>query len=111
MTLALFAATALPGVLAADAVASANPLAKTIELLEALKAKIVGQDEAEAKAFGEYMEWCDDTTKNGAFLIKSLYAKKAKAAACIDKSNACIENSATTTEELAASIATAEGEL
>merc|ERR1719387_630425 len=81
-----------------------NPLSKTIELLEALKAKVLKAGEAEEKAFHEYMEWCDDYTKNQAFLIKSLYVKKEKAAACI-------ETCSTSTEELAAEIATAESEL
>merc|ERR1719387_1917717 len=88
-----------------------NPLSKTIELLEALEAKVVKAGEAEAKAFHEYMEWCDDYTKNQAFLIKSLYVKKEKAAACVDKSKACIATCSTDLEDLAAEIATAESEL
>merc|ERR1719359_501934 len=95
----LLLSSALPCVPAADAGAVTNPLSKTIELLEALKAKVLKAGEAEAKAFDEYMEWCDDFTKNTAFLIKSLYVKKEKAAACIDKSKACIENCDTNTEE------------
>merc|ERR1719389_548525 len=101
----------LPSGLASDAEAGTNPLSKTIELLEALQAKVLKQGEAEAKAFDEYMEWCDDETKNGAFLIKSLYVKKEKAAACMDKAKACIETCDSQTEDLAASIATAEAEL
>merc|ERR1719502_1505477 len=92
----LLAAAALLG-----SAAAANPLSKTIELLEALQAKVLKQGEAEAKAFDEYMEWCDDETKNGAFLIKSLYVKKEKAAAGMDKAKACIETCESQTEELA----------
>jgi len=109
LVLAVLAMAALPSTEATEA--GTNPLSKTIELLESLKAKVLAEGEAEAKAFKDYMEWCDDTTKNGAFLIKSLLAKKEKAESCIDKSKACLETCSTSAEELAAAIATAEAEL
>merc|ERR1719326_2613529 len=79
--------------------------------MDSLTAKITADGEAEAKAFREYMEWCDDETKSLGFEIKTLTAKKEKLEATIEKATADIEAGETKIEELAAAIATAEGEL
>ena len=49
-------------VLAAPAAVAeeSTPLGKVFELMSALEAKIVKEGEAEAKAFKEFFEWCDD---------------------------------------------------
>ena len=50
---------------------STNPLAKVIELLDGLKAKVTAEGEAEAKAYKEFFEWCDDAAANKGFEIKN----------------------------------------
>merc|ERR1719183_1472446 len=105
--------TLLAVLLVATPVASAdtNPLAKVIELLDGLAAKITKEGEAEQKAYQEYIEWCDDFTKEKAFDIKSLTAKKEKLEATISKCTSDIEGCDTKIEELVADIATGEAEL
>merc|ERR1719191_2680801 len=91
--------------------ADTNPLAKVIELLDGLAAKITKEGEAEQKAFEEYIEWCDDYTKGKSFDIKSLTAQKEKLEATISKCTSDIEGCDTKIEELVADIATGEAEL
>merc|ERR1719183_2137536 len=93
------------------AAADTNPLAKVIELLDGLAAKITKEGEAEQKAYEEYIEWCDDFTKEKAFEIKSLTAKKEKLEATIAKCTSDIEGCDSKIEELVADIATGEAEL
>merc|ERR1719409_659486 len=88
-----------------------NPLAKTIELLSSLEAKIVKEGEEEAKAYKEYVEWCDDAAANLANEIKTLTSKKEELTATIAKASADIEAAASKIEELAGAIAAADGEL
>jgi hypothetical protein len=88
-----------------------NPLAKTIELLSSLEAKIVKEGEEEAKAYKEYIEWCDDAAANLAYEIKTLTSKKEELTATIAKASSDIEAAASKIEELAGAIAAAEGEL
>ena len=42
--------------------AQSNPLGKVVDLLTGLSDEVTKEAEAEAKAFHEYTEWCDDTT-------------------------------------------------
>merc|ERR1719316_2096011 len=110
-TLALLAVALAPGANAALLDAETNPLAKVIELMDSLTAKITADGEAEAKAYHEYMEWCDDETKSLGFEIKTLTSKKEKLEAIIAKATAAIEEGGTKIADLAAGIATAEEEL
>jgi len=91
--------------------ADTNPLAKVIELLDGLAAKITKEGEAELKAYEEYIEWCDDFTKEKGFEIKSLTAEKESLEATISKCTSDIEGCDTKIEELVADIATGEAEL
>lgn len=90
---------------------TANPLAKTIELMDSLKDKIEQDGEAEDKAYKEYTEWCDDTSKNERFSIETASKKKEDLDATISKANAEIEEATTKIEELAGSISEAEADL
>ena len=40
-----------------------NPMSKALDLIDALAAKISAEGESEAKAYAEFVEWCDDTSK------------------------------------------------
>merc|ERR1719191_2050569 len=95
----------------AGAAADLNPLGEAISLLDTLAAKIVAEGEAEAKAYHDYFEWCDDASKNLGFDIDTATTKKQKLEALIAKSSDDSEASAGKIEELAASIAKAEGEV
>ena len=88
-----------------------SPLDKVFQLMDELTAKIVKEGEAEQKAFEEYVEWCDDTSKNKIFEIKSLKAKQEELEAEIAKLGANILSATDAIEKLSASIATAESEL
>merc|ERR1719191_2264211 len=53
-----------------------NPLGEVMSLLDTLTAKVTAEGEAEAKAYKEFFEWCDDASKNFGFAIKTAEAKK-----------------------------------
>jgi len=89
----------------------ANPLSKVIELMDALSAKVTAEGEAEAKAFKEYVEWCDDAAANLANEIKTGTSSKEELEAAIGKASADIEASTAKIEELSAAIASDEAEL
>merc|ERR1719207_157622 len=90
---------------AADEVDS-NPLGKVFELMSALEAKIVKEGEAEAKAFKEFFEWCDESSKNLNFEIKTAKAKKEKLTAKIGELASDIQVGTAKVEELSAAIST-----
>jgi len=92
-------------------VAATNPLSKVIELLTSLEAKIIKEGEVEAKAYKEYIEWCDDATKNTAYEIETAKTKKADLEATISKCAGDISASASKIEDLAAAIASDGGDL
>jgi len=79
--------------------------------LSSLEAKVVKEGEVEAKAYNEYIEWCDDASKNSAFDIKTAKDKEGKLEATIAAATSDIEAGTTKIEELAGSIASGEGEL
>merc|ERR1719240_1876547 len=93
------------------ALADENPLSKVIQLLQQLSAKVLKEGEAEAKAYKEYVEWCDDTTKNGGFEIKTLKSKIEKLKAALAEAISCIEESESEIEDLAGQGAAGEAEL
>jgi hypothetical protein len=103
--------SALLVVLCLVAADATNPLSKTIELLDSLTAKIQAEGEAEAKAYKDYVEWCDDASANLRYEIKTGEAKKAELQAAIAKGAADIEASDAKIEELAGAIAADEKEL
>jgi len=96
---------------AVPAASAANPLSKTIELLDSLSAKISAEGEAEAKAYKEYVEWCDNAASNLKYEIKTGAAKKEELQATIAKTTADIEAADSKIEDLAGSIAADEREL
>merc|ERR1719345_472484 len=83
----------------------ANPLGKVLELLGSLSAKITAEGEAEAKAYEEYSQWCEDVTRNKGFEIKTAKAQIEALQATISKAASDIEGSTSKIDGLAASIA------
>lgn len=88
-----------------------NPLGKVLDLLAELTAKITKEGEAEAKAYKEYFAWCDDTSKNAGFEIKTATAGKEQLEAKIGELISAIDVSGSKIEELAADTATDTAEL
>jgi len=88
-----------------------NPLGKVLELMASLEAKIIKEGEAEAKAFKEFFEWCDDASANLNNEIKTEKKAIEKLTAKIDELTSDIEVAESKIEELAASIAQDEAEL
>jgi len=83
---------------------SADPLGKVYELMAALTAKITAEGEEEAKAFNDYVEWCDEAAANLRNEIKTGGAKKEELDATIAKAAADIEASSVKIEELSGAI-------
>jgi hypothetical protein len=101
----------LLGAAAPAQAAEENPLGKVVDLLTSLEAKVTAEGEAEAKAYKEYFDWCDDTSKSKGFEIKTLTAKKEKLEAEIANLAASIAASSSEIDSLAAKIAADESEL
>merc|ERR1719473_427162 len=97
--------------LAAASSASTDPLGKVYELMDSLAAKIVKEGEEEAKAFKDYVEWCDDAAANLRNEIKTGETKKEELDATIAKCKADVEACDAKIEELSKSIAADEDEL
>jgi len=102
----LFASLAVANAAQAD-----NPLAAVLTLMDECTAKVTADGEAEAKAYAEYVEWCDDVAKNSQFEIKTAQADKDKLEAKIGQLTADVEVATSKIEDLTGSIATAESEL
>jgi chromosome segregation ATPase len=86
-------------------------LSKVFELMDELTAKIKAEGEAEAKAYKEYFDWCDDTSKNAQFEIKTATSEKEELEATIGELTSSISASTTKIEELSAAIASDTKEL
>jgi len=96
---------------AAATQAGSNPMSTVLSLVDELTAKITKDGEVEAKAYAEYVEWCDDTSKNAGFDIETAKKAKAKLEASIDQLTSQEEVAGSKIEELAAAIAAADKEL
>jgi chromosome segregation ATPase len=105
LTLAVFAA--FPAISATDT----NPLSKVLDLMAELTAKITKEGEEEAKAFHDYLEWCDEAAANLHYEIKTGEKKKEELGATISKCDADIEACSAKIEDLSAAIAADEKEL
>jgi len=90
---------------------SADPLGKVYELMNALEAKITKEGEEEAKAFKDYVEWCDDAAANLRNEIKTGENKQEELEATISKCKADIEANTVKIEELSGAISADEKEL
>jgi uncharacterized coiled-coil DUF342 family protein len=91
--------------------ATENPLGKVIQLMDDLAAKVTADGEREAKAYKEYVSWCDDVSANTRNDIKTKESQKSKLEAKIDELTSNIEAGATAIEELGGAIAKSTSEL
>jgi hypothetical protein len=102
----VFAAT-----LIGTAYGAANPMNKVFELMDGCAAKVKADGEAEAKAYKEYFEWCDETARNLGFDVKTATSSKEKLEARIGKLTSDISVGTEKIEDLTAAIAADDAEL
>merc|ERR1719456_1917653 len=88
-----------------------NPLGQVVNLLTDLSGKVKAEAEAEAKAFAEYSEWCDDTIKNKGFEIKTATATIEKLESTISKLSGDLEVAASKISDLGGAVSAASSQL
>jgi len=91
--------------------AESNPLGKVIDLIDELAAKVTADGEVEAKAYAEYIEWCDDASHNAQFAVDDATKEKAKQEAKIGELTSDISVADSKIGELAGAISTGETDL
>merc|ERR1719343_1265606 len=92
-------------------VVAENPLGQVVSLLTDLAGKVEAGAGAEAKAFAEYSEWCDDTFKSKGFEIKTATATIEKLDSTISKLSGDLEVAASKITDLAGAISSSEAQL
>merc|ERR1719482_1347122 len=90
---------------------AADVIAKVLGMIDDLEAKIIEEGKTAQSEYDEYAEWCEDTSKDLMYEIKTGKATVEELTATITEESANIEAADTKIEELVASIATAEKEL
>merc|ERR1719414_1013851 len=88
-----------------------NPMASVLQLLDDLAAKITKDGEAEAKAYQDYVAWCDETSANTGFAIETSQKEIARLEAKIGELSSSIATAGSAIDGLASSIAAGESEL
>jgi len=88
-----------------------NPIEKIVQMMGDLQAKIIGEGEEAQKVYEEFAEWCEDSSKDLGFEIKTAKAEVADLKATIAKETARSEALDTKIGELGADIATDEADL
>merc|ERR1719345_717758 len=88
-----------------------SPISKIITMIGDLETKVIGEGEAAQKEYAEFSEWCEDTSKNTNFEIKTGKSQVADLSATIEKEAANIEEKTSKIDELGAQVASAEGDL
>jgi len=88
-----------------------DPLAKVLQLIDDLTAKVNSDADTSDKVYHEFFEWCDDASTNAQFEIKTAVKQQGKLEAKIGELDSVASVSGTKIEELASSISKAEKEL
>jgi len=97
---------------AADqAVAAASPIDKIIQMIGELEQKIIAEGEDAHATYAEFAEWCEDTSKDSMFEIKTGKQTVADLKATIEKESANIDVQDTNIEKLAGEISMDEADL
>jgi len=89
----------------------AAPIDKVITLIGELEQKIIAEGEDSHKVYAEFAEWCEDTSKNVMYEIKTGKSDVASLKASIAKESSNIDAQAAKVEELASAVATDEADL
>lgn len=88
-----------------------NPIAKVVELMDGLAAKIQADGEKEKEAYNHFSDWCNDASKNYQFSSKSVSAQKSKLEAKIAELSSRINVADSKIEQLVSVVATEQGQL
>jgi peptidoglycan hydrolase CwlO-like protein len=88
-----------------------NPLGKVLDLMTELAAKIVKEGEDEAKAYEEYVKWCQGAVQNTGFAIETATKEKGELEAKITELSSEIDAAGSKIEDLAAAISTNEADM
>ncbi|CAK0845930.1 unnamed protein product [Prorocentrum cordatum] len=88
-----------------------SPVAKVIEMLSSLQAKVISEGEASHAVFAKFSEWCEDEARELGFQIKTSQGEIANLKATIEKEAASIGGYEAKIEELAAELALDEADL
>jgi len=88
-----------------------SPIAKVIQMVSDLQAKVIGEGEVSQKEYDEFSEWCEEQSKNLQFEIKTGKATVEELTATIQSETAKIAELTTEIEELAADISKDEADL
>merc|ERR1719247_882078 len=93
------------------ATATASPVAKVIQMLSDLQAKILKEGAEAQKVYEEFAEYCEDRSKDLSFEVKTGKAEVADLQATIDAESGNIAALEAKIEETAAGIAVDEKDL
>jgi chromosome segregation ATPase len=91
--------------------AEVDPLGKAVELLNALAAKVTDDGVREDKAYHEYFEWCDESSHQKMFEIKTYTLEEEKLESTITKAESDIEAASAKIDDLAGKIGQGQKEL
>jgi chromosome segregation ATPase len=92
-------------------VQNGSPVTKVTQLLADLEAKIVREGEEAKKVFEEFMEWCEDTSKNVKYSIKTAKSQIENLQATISEETSAAQALTAKVEELGSSISTDDADL
>lgn len=98
-------------VLAAPSAEAANPVAKVVELLSGLEAKITAEGEQSNKVYSDLVNVCDDKSKDIGFAISTSQREAGGLKAAITKEDSKIDEFGSKIEGLVAAIADADADL
>merc|ERR1719243_352447 len=91
--------------------ADTNPVAKTLQLLSDLEARIIKEGEAATKVYGEFAEWCEDRSKELNNDVKTLKSGVEGLKATMAASTTKAEAMTARIQELSAAITVDEKDL
>jgi len=94
-----------------SAASAASPIDKIITMIGDLEQKIIKEGEDAHKVYAEFAEWCEDTSKDVMYEIKTGKGNVADLKATIEKESANIDVQDSAIEDLAGQIATDEADL
>jgi len=90
---------------------SVSPIAKVINMLSDLEAKITAEGEIAKKEYAQFTEWCEDRSRNLGFEIKTGTSEAEELNAAIAQEVATSLSLSTQVDELTASVATSTADL
>merc|ERR1719463_885567 len=88
-----------------------DPVAKVLEMLSGLQAKIIVEAQGATKVYDEFAEWCEDKSKELGFEIKTAQGEIEQLQAEIVELTATMDECSTKIDELTGKIATDEADL